>query len=69
MVSEDIAPKYGKSQNFKDVLMVGGTNLTPTAIQTSVKYGDFAESYCILLLVFNKSHLNLAFLLLLRHSC
>ena len=47
MVSEDIAPKYGKSQNFTDVLMVGGTNLTPTAIQTSVKYGDFAESYTV----------------------
>ena len=41
-VSEDIAPKKGKSQNFTDVLMVGDTNLTPT-IQTYVKYGDFAE--------------------------
>lgn len=41
-MSEDITPKKGKSQNFRDVLMVGDTNLTPT-IQTYVKYGDFAE--------------------------
>lgn len=41
-VSEDIALKYGKSQKFTDFWMVGGTNLTLT-IQTSVKYGDFAE--------------------------
>ena len=58
-MSEDIAPKYGKSQNFTEVLMVGpgGMNLTPT-IQTYVKCGDFVELLYIVNNIWNKSYMN-----------